>query len=209
MQRATSGGNAVLVLDLDGVVVRGHAEGGRWDMHLERDLGISIAALQEHFFAPHWQRIATGDAEILEVLHAVWWRLGTAVEPQQLLDYWFAADSLIDSDVLAAVDAWRETGRPAFLATVQEHRRARYLMETLGLARHFDAILYSADLGAAKPEPRFFERAHARLPAVAPADVIFLDDHLPNVEAAKGFGWRARHYATVADLHAAIAGAWD
>ena len=112
---------------------------------------------------------------------------------------------LIDRELLDTVDAWRGKGRPAFLATVQEHRRARYLMETLGLSRHFDAMLYSAELGAAKPDRRFFERAHARLPAASPDDVIFLDAYMPNVEAANAFGWRARHYAAVADLHTALA----
>src|SRR5688572_15571538 len=110
----------VLVLDLDGVVVRGHPDGGRWDQHLQRDLGISVAALQEHFFRPHWQRIATGDADLMDILQAVWPKIGTTAAPEQLVDYWFAADSLIDRELLETVDAWRGKGRPAFLATVQE-----------------------------------------------------------------------------------------
>ncbi len=51
----------VLVLDCDGVVVRGHREGGRWDKHLARDLGIDAAALQERFFKPHWRAISLGE----------------------------------------------------------------------------------------------------------------------------------------------------
>ena len=113
----------------------------------------------------------------------------------------------IDGDVLAIVEAWRGQGRPAFLATVQEHHRARHLMQDLGLAAHFDATLYSADLGAAKPDRVFYAAAQSRLPSADPGDVIFLDDHLANVEAAGAFGWRAHHYRAIADLHAALAAA--
>ncbi|MCC6920174.1 MAG: HAD-IA family hydrolase [Alphaproteobacteria bacterium] len=195
----------ILVLDLDGVVVRGHPGGGRWDKHLERDLGIPPDRLQAHFFKPHWPRIVTGTVDMMEVLHAVWPALGAPAAPEDLVAYWFAADSRIDPDVLAAVAAWRGAGRRAFLATVQEHRRARYLMHDLNLVAHFDAMLYSADLGAAKPDPAFYTRAQARLPAASPGEVIFLDDQSANVEAARAFGWRARPYTAIADLHAALA----
>jgi putative hydrolase of the HAD superfamily len=191
----------ILVLDVDGVIVHGHPEGGRWDRHLERDLGLAPALLQERFFKPHWQRIAIGQADTLAVLQSVWPSLRTAATPHQLLDYWLAADSAIDAAVIAAVDAWTGQGNLAFLATVQEHRRAAHLMNALGLARHFSAMFYSADLGAAKPDRTFFERAQARLPA---GDVIFLDDRPDNVEAAATVGWRAHRYRSIEDLRAAL-----
>lgn len=199
--------SSLLVLDLDGVVVCGHPEGGRWDKHLERDLGISPAALQQRFFTPHWSRIVTGAADMMDVLHAVWPTIDTLATPEDLVAHWFAADSRIDRDVLIAVDDWRRAGRPAFLATVQEHHRARYLMHDLNLAAHFDGMLYSADLGAAKPDPAFYAAAQARLPSADPGEVIFLDDHFANVEAASAFGWRARPYRAIGDLHAALAAA--
>jgi putative hydrolase of the HAD superfamily len=121
-----------------------------------------------------------------------------------LVDYWFAADSALDHDVLREVAAWRARGGKTYLATVQEHERARYLMRTLGLAKHFDAMLYSAALGAAKPDALFYERAQAKLPVAAPDEVIFLDDIAKNVEAAAAFGWRASHFRDVADLRAAL-----
>jgi putative hydrolase of the HAD superfamily len=71
-------------------------------------------------------------------------------------------------------------------------------------ARHFDAIHYSAALGACKPEAAFFERLHAGLPDVAPNEVIFLDDVRANVDAANAFGWRASHFRSAEDLRTAL-----
>jgi putative hydrolase of the HAD superfamily len=197
----------VLVLDLDGVVVRSHPEGGRWDRHIERDLGLKPSHLQERFFRPHFRKIVTGEADLYETLERIWPELECAATPRALVDYWFAADSDLDQDVLAQVDAWRAAGNKAYLGTVQEHHRARYLMQTLGLARHFDDILYAAALGAAKPDPLFYERAQAKLPVASPGDVLFLDDSLKNVEAANAFGWRASHFKSADDLRAALAAA--
>lgn len=194
----------VLVLDCDGVVVKGHREGGRWDKHLTRDLGIDPTALQERFFKPHWRAISLGEADMIEVLARVWPQLGCAGEPVAFVDYWFSNDATLDADVLAQVDAWRAAGGKAYLGTVQEHHRARHLWDVLELKRHFDAIHYSAALGAWKPEAAFYERLHAKLPVAAPSEVIFLDDVLRNVEAANAFGWRASHFRTADDLRAAL-----
>src|SRR5579871_2202218 len=143
----------VLVLDVDGVVVLGHPQGGRWDRHLQRDLRMAPETLQARFFHPHWRSIALGRAELMPVLESVWHELQCDASPRAFVDYWFANDSRLDHDLLAEVDAWRARGNKAFLATVQEHNRAKYLWKVLGLQRHFDGMHYSADLGAAKPDP--------------------------------------------------------
>jgi HAD superfamily hydrolase (TIGR01509 family) len=65
-------------------------------------------------------------------------------------------------------------------------------------------MLYSAELGAAKPSQAFYQRAHARLPATARDEVVFLDDAIANVEAASDFGWRAQHFTCVDDLRTAL-----
>jgi len=57
----------VLVLDLDGVVVCGHPEG----------------AVQEKFFRPHFQKIAIGEADLLETLERC------KASAREFVDYWF------------------------------------------------------------------------------------------------------------------------
>ena len=195
----------VLVLDVDGVVVLGHPQGGRWDRHLARELGIAPEAMQSRFFRPYWRSIVLGQADMMQVLESVWHQLQCDASPHAFVDYWFANDCRINHELLAEVDAWRTRGNKAFLATVQEHHRAKYLWEVLGLQRHFDGMHYSADLGAAKPDRAFFERCHHRLPVTSPRDALFLDDIATNVEAASAFGWRARQYTKLDDLREALA----
>lgn len=179
----------VLVLDLDGVVVRGHPEGGRWDKNLERDLRIDAAAVQEKFFRPHFQKIAIGEADLYETLERVWPELGCDASPRAFVDYWFRMDSLLNFEVIGLVSIWRANGKKAYLATTQEHYRATHIWTLLNTM--FDGMFYSAEVGAAKPGALFYRRVMDRLPGIEPADILFLDDTQANVDGAAALGWNA------------------
>jgi putative hydrolase of the HAD superfamily len=194
----------ILVLDVDGVVVLGHPDGGRWDKHLLADLGIAPDDLQMKFFRPRWQPVVLGRADLLSTLGGMWHELESRVTPRAFVDYWFANDSRVDQELLTVVNAWRAAGNKAYLATVQEHHRAKYLWETMGLRSHFDGMHHSAALGAAKPDRAFYERSHAMLQVQPDEEVLFLDDSIRNIEAAAAFGWRARHYTNVGALRSAL-----
>jgi putative hydrolase of the HAD superfamily len=190
----------VLMLDVDGVLVTGRPKDGRhFADDLEVDLGVSRERLQAEFFVPHWEAIVTGRAALMDRLAPVLARIAPALPVQQLVDYWFENDSRIEPEVLAAVRHYRMVGRKVFLATNQEHLRARYLMDTLGLAADVDGIFYSAALGDRKPGAAFFRLA-ARGAGVSPGDIAFVDDSLVNVDAARKAGWRALHWAGGTDF---------
>jgi putative hydrolase of the HAD superfamily len=89
--------------------------------------------------------------------------------------------------------ALRTSGWRVFLATNQEHVRARYLTETLGLGAHLDGIVYSAALGHRKPANEFFRGAEKAVSA-APGDLVLVDDAPANIEAARRCGWDAIHW---------------
>ena len=74
----------------------------------------------------------------------------------------------------------------------------------LPLARHFEHLLFSCQLRAAKPDPRCFHMALARLGA-EPADVIFTDDRAENVEAATRLGIRAFRFTGADALRTRLA----
>ena len=70
------------------------------------------------------------------------------------------------------------------------------LLELLGIARLFDGVLNSADLGVAKPDVRAYAAAHAAIEAhlgrgLGHEQVWFTDDRIDNVAAAREFGWSA------------------
>lgn len=195
----------VLMMDVDGVLVRGRPEDGLpFSTDLEADLGLSPDRLRHEFFTPHWEEIVTGRAPLVERLSPVLARIAPQVSAAALIAYWFENDSRIDQEVLLAMAAYRQEGARIYLATNQEHQRASYLMTTMGLGPHVDGILYSADIGHRKPTVDFYRLAteHAGVPA---AQIVLVDDTLANVEAARQFGWRAVHWTGDGSLREALA----
>lgn len=193
-----------LMVDVDGVIVRGRADGRRWDADLQKDLGLDPKILQSHFFQPHWPSIILGHADLYDRLRPVLNEVAPNLSAETFVAYWFKQDSALDTQLLADLAARRAEGAAMHLATVQEHHRARYLWEDLGLKARFDAIHYSADYGAAKPDTAFFQAVAART-GYAPADLMLIDDSEANVAGAQAAGWQARHWTGAQTLSQLLA----
>jgi putative hydrolase of the HAD superfamily len=179
------------MVDVDGVLVRGRPEDGRhWSTSLEADLGLHPDILHGTFFADHWNEIVVGQAQLEDRLPAVLARIAPHITADRLTRYWFAQDARVDHRLLQDLRKLRSKGLQIHLATNQEHRRAQYLMSTLGLAEAVDGIQYSAQIGARKPDAAFFQGAVSRA-GLSPADVLLIDDAPENVSAARACGWEA------------------
>ncbi len=74
----------------------------------------------------------------------------------------------------------------------------------LPLARHFEHLLFSCHLRLAKPDPRCYRKALARLGA-DPADVFFTDDRADNVAAAARLGIHAIRFTAAEQVRARLA----
>ena len=195
----------LLMVDVDGVLVHGRpSDGLPLFTHLERDLGLPLEVLQETFFKPYWKDIVTGRDAIEPRLMEVLGRIAPELQARTLIDYWFENDSRLDHGLLDELAALRIGGTKLFLATNQEHMRAAYLMETLGLSSRFDGIFYSAALGHQKPSAEFFRLATERV-GLAANEISFIDDVEANVEAARQFGWKAMQWTSGCRLQDAVA----
>jgi putative hydrolase of the HAD superfamily len=190
----------VLMLDVDGVLVH---EPPPELFARDAALDAAMAAVRFELTGEDWQALATGRADLLHRIEELLARLAISTEAQPLIDYWFASETHIDPVVLAAVRRLRATGTRVFLATNQEHRRARYLMETLELRAEVDGILHSAALGHRKPALDYFAAAAAKV-GIRPDEAVFIDDNEGNVEAARLAGWRATHWLGETSLEVAI-----
>jgi len=183
-----------LLIDVDGVLIRGRPDDGRpWASALAEDLGFGTEVLQREFFRPHWEDIVVGRASLHERLAPVLARIAPDLPVERFVDYWFANDARIDKQLIADLDAARASGYQAYLATNQEHARARYLMGDLGLSDHVDGIHYSASLGCRKPDPAFF-RAVEHVLDLPAQNLLLIDDDDRNVAAARTNGWQARQW---------------
>jgi len=127
----------------------------------------------------------TGKRDFVEDLMEVLGRHGAAHRLNDTLAIWTAIE--VDAAIQGAIAALRAQGVMCCLATNQQPYRARYMSETLGYAQLFDREFYSHALGLAKPDPAYFQAVAEQL-ALAPGDILFIDDHEANVLAARGVG---------------------
>ena len=179
------------MLDVDGVLIKPRP--GGWAVDIEADLGLSRAALAEHFFAVHWDDVVMGRAGLHERLGPVLAKIAPHLTSERLAAYWFEKDAILDQTLLDDLARLRPTGVVLHLATVQEHLRADYLWTNLGFRERFDAMHYAADLGCGKPDSAFFAKVEERT-RLAPSEMLLIDDRQENVEAARAAGWRGLHW---------------
>jgi putative hydrolase of the HAD superfamily len=188
----------VLVLDIDGVVSLAQpGSSAPWYATLEQDWGLSHdrELAPEFFLKEPFLEVQRGRLDLYAALHEYFEAKGLGGRLEEFVAYWFEKDAVIDQKVLAMADAWRaRTGGRCFAATNQEHHRIAYLRDTVGLAAHFDEIVYSAALGVCKPDRVFFTAAQARMGVTAGQSILFVDDTAANVDGARIAGWRAMLY---------------
>jgi putative hydrolase of the HAD superfamily len=129
-------------------------------------------------------------------------RIGLLMDFADFQTAWTAAFEPDDA-VLTIVDRVAVHHRTAMLTD-----NAALLDEALpellpDVARCFEPRLFSAALGACKPETEIFRRALARLDEPA-ANVLFVDDTPAAVEGARRAGLTAIHFTDAAALSAAL-----
>src|SRR5580765_3779337 len=182
------------MVDVDGVLVDGRPEDGRhWHASIEEDLGFTSATLHERFFAPYWENIVLGHAGLMDHVATALQTIAPQISPAAFVAYWFERDSRLVAPLLAELSLVRSAGIRVYLATNQEHLRAAYLMEKLGLAEHVDGMFYSARLGAKKPDMDFFAKVRAAV-GLRGEELLLIDDSRQNIDAALEAGWQALHW---------------
>ncbi|KRB11185.1 HAD-IA family hydrolase [Lysobacter sp. Root690] len=186
-----------LLIDLDGVL-------RRWP---ERDAAIEAAhdlprgSLRATAFAPELlAQAVTGRIDDGQWREQVAARLRAAHPRAQVDDavrQWSLSCGEVDAPVLTLLEACRP-GLRRILVSNATSRLPRDL-DALGLSRHFDAIVNSSEVGAAKPGTALFQAAFDRADA-APQRLLFVDDDARNVAAAAALGVNAHHYRGVASM---------
>lgn len=180
-----------LMIDVDGVLVNGRPSDGRgWAAELEADLGLSTADLQREFFKPCWNEVVVGRADLVESLTPVLEKLAPHLNVRELIAYWFRQDSALDIALLDSLSRCRTNGLRVYLATNQEHLRARHLMREMRLIDHVDGMFYSAAIGCKKPDREFFDLV-GRQVGVPSSQILLIDDTPANVAGAREAGWNA------------------
>ena len=146
-----------------------------------------------------------------------------SVTPDELVRRISGRTGLLPAEVLAVVDAvpaslqpiaasvdllqrLQQPGRPMFYLSNMPAPYADHLEREHAFVRAFSDGVFSARVQLIKPEPAIFDLCAQRF-GVAPAELVFLDDHPANVAAARAAGWQALLFSDApqaeADLRAA------
>lgn len=179
-----------------------------WAARWEERLGLPPGELSRRLGSV-WRAGAIGTLSELQVTRAVREVLG--LRPAQ-------ADALLS-------DMWQEyVGTPNtelidYARRLRGQRRTGIISNSFAGARwrernlyHFedlaDAIVYSHEVGVAKPDPLIFRLACDAL-EVAPAEMVFVDDIQGHVDAARALGIQAVLFtgnaAVIGDIEARLA----
>jgi putative hydrolase of the HAD superfamily len=194
-----------LVFDVDGVLVHGyHARPERtrrWDENLLADLGVDPDQFREEFiFDIFITRVVTGKMSLIEALDRRLPGLGYRGSSMAFAQYWLANDSQLNTELLDAIRRLKARDDVRlFIATNQDHMRAQWLWQTMGLSEVFEDIFYSARIGMTKAHKDFFAFADARMGGTN-GKPLFFDDTQKVIDMAHKAGWEAVLFDTNAQF---------
>lgn len=187
-----------LIFDLGGVIVRTDFPEVR--ERLENKLGLAPGTLERHIWdGPDWEL-----AELGAITYEEYWRrVGAALgfsTPEETAAFrreYFSGDR-VDQGLLALIRDLKARYKIGLLSNAPDtlddwldnHTQVKHL---------FDAVVYSAQVGLAKPDPRVFHLILDKL-KVLPSEAIFIDDSLANVEAALALGMTALRFTDTENL---------
>lgn len=120
----------------------------------------------------------------------------TSESPQTLQSKYEA--QRINPQLIGYISSLHESYKIALLTNVS-HGFLEPLLESLHLEGYFDEIVMSSRVGMIKPDPRLFMHLLDKL-KVKPAEAVFIDDKVINVEAARQLGIKAIVYKNLQQL---------
>ena len=112
------------------------------------------------------------------------------------------------AESVALLGALRDAGAPLYFLSNMPEPFAAHLERENPFVGWFADGIFSARVQHIKPEPAIFELAATRFGA-DPSELVFLDDHAPNVEMARSLGWHAVQFRDAAQAREELkAGGW-
>lgn len=195
-----------VIFDLGGVLLRTMDPAPREE--LAQQYGLSLRQLFQIIFASESSQEAERGAKT-DLAHWSWAldEIGVAFDDRaEFIRRWWAGDRM-DYDLLAFIGSLRPERRTGLLSNAWLGTRDNITKHWGSLDPYFDEILYSAEVGLRKPDPRIFQTLLERLYA-RPEEAIFVDDFSENIKAAQDLGLHTvqfcSHEQALEDVRAAL-----
>lgn len=184
-----------IVFDLGGVLFR-------WQPHefVARLLphhaptAEAALALTTQIFRSHdggdWGDFDRGTVEPLALAERLARRTGiSAAEATSIIDA-VPGELVAIAGTVALLQRLHDRGHALYYLSNMPAPYATELLATHGFFGLFRRGVFSAHIRMIKPEPEIFTHAIQAF-GIEPAETLFIDDLLPNAEAARAAGWRA------------------
>jgi len=180
-----------LVLDIGGVFYRGWPDEAFWDRWTART-GLDRETIEAVLSSsPEHRAAQIGKMTADEAFAAAGRRLGLdGPVVRALAEEAYLSD--FNAGLADAVRALRTEGVRVSALTNTLSTEAQ-IMARPEFAGVFEGVVSSHDVGLAKPDPAIFRALLDRLGA-APGEVVFVDDLVGHVEAARGLGLHGVHF---------------
>jgi HAD superfamily hydrolase (TIGR01509 family) len=144
-----------------------------------------------------WGDFNRGRIDQAETVRRIALRTGLGVAEVQGLVELARAELQPLPDSVALLERLRGAGHANYFLSNMPAPFADELVARHAFVRGFDQGVFSGHVGLAKPEPALFSLAAERFGA-QPAELVLLDDHEPNVQAARAQGWQALVFSDAA-----------
>jgi putative hydrolase of the HAD superfamily len=138
----------------------------------------------------------------LKARHASALGLSAAEADEFMADMWATSSGELDAELAAYAASLRPGYHTAILSDAVDGARA-WNQARYGFEQLVDVVIYSYEVGLAKPDPRIYRLLCDRL-AVLPGQVVFLDDRPENVKGAGELGIHALLHESTAQSIKAI-----
>ncbi|MEW6086187.1 MAG: HAD family phosphatase [Chloroflexota bacterium] len=179
--------------DLGGVIVRTEYQAPR--QRLAEQFGMDYEDIEKVVFGggPNGSSARATVGEISEEEH---WQnvmkvLKLPVSEAERVKHEFFGGDVIDRNLLEFLRSLKPQYKIGAISNAWSGLRK--FMEREKFADVFDAIIISAEVGAAKPDPKIYQIALERL-QVKPNEAVFVDDFIENIEACEKLGMRGIHF---------------
>ena len=183
-----------------GIVLTGPPDADAW-ANLLRITGLP----QERFEPLYWaNRTALDEGKLTGI--GYWQKLlreaGLPPDHAEELSRWDARLWTVQNPVMVDWQlAVKQRGlRTAILSNLSENV-LESIERTFDWIHRFDVLVWSFQVGLVKPDPAIYRHILAEL-GTLPGETLFIDDKLPNVEAARELGIQAIEYSSVERLRA-------
>ena len=184
-----------VVFDFGGVLVRWQPEAVIASFYTDEP---SRALLRDAVIRhPDWIDLDRGTLSEPAAIERFAARMGRpAAEMRALMQH--IKDSLTPlPDSIALLEELAQRGVPLYGLSNMSAPIFALLKSRHGHWDRFRGIVVSGEIGLVKPDPEIFHHL-AKCYGLVPAETVFIDDHVPNIESARRLGFRTIHFVDAA-----------